>query len=223
VRRYSTTRIACWFVLVGAFAAVAYVARFTGAGNRGQKNALYAYSTALNSLVLYAIFFALVYAIAAVDLDGLFAFRRPRSWPEAGGLCLVTLLGIYAWSAVVAELPLPQSPGNEQGITPPHWQPSHTGAYAVNFLVIALVAPLVEELTFRGVGFGLLLPFGAPLAIAVIGVMFGLEHGLLEGLLILIPLGLALVVIRWRTQSVVPGMILHGVFNSVALFAVLFS
>ena len=49
-------------------------------------------------------------------------------------------------------LPLPQSPGKEQGITNVHWEPAHAGAFAANVVLFAVVAPFVEELTFRGAG-----------------------------------------------------------------------
>jgi membrane protease YdiL (CAAX protease family) len=220
-RSYTRTRIAFWFVLVGILSSLNYVARFTSTAGRGDRNALYTYSAALSGLVFYAIFFGFVYALAAVDTPNLFALRRPTSWPRALGLCLSVLVGIYVWSGIVSLLPLPQSPGQEQGLAPKHWEPSHAGAYAANFLVIAIVAPFVEELTFRGVGFGLLERFGLWLASGVIGIMFGLAHGAIEGLLVFIPLGAALAVVRARTASVVPGMLVHGAFNAVALLYVL--
>jgi len=117
----------------------------------------------------------------------------------------------------VSTLPLPQSPGKEQGLTPTHWEPAHAGAFAANVVLYALVAPVVEELTFRGVGQSLLGFLGRRPAIVIVGVSFGLAHGLVEALLVLVPFGIALAWLRDRTKSVYPGMVVHGIFNGVAL------
>ena len=78
-------------------------------------------------------------------------------------------------------------------------------------------APFVEELTFRGEGQSLLRVFGRWTSIVVVGVAFGLAHGLIEGLIVLVPFGIALAWLRDRTDSVVPGMFVHGLFNGVTL------
>jgi sodium transport system permease protein len=58
---------------------------------------------------------------------------------------------------------------------------------------------------------------GATPAIVVIGLAFGAWHGLLVALLVLIPFGWALAYLRARTGSVVPGMIVHALFNAFAI------
>jgi membrane protease YdiL (CAAX protease family) len=107
----------------------------------------------------------------------------------------------------------------EQGLTPNHWEPSHAGAYAANFVVIAGFAPVVEELTFRGLGFSLLRRFGVPFAIVAIGVLFALAHGLVEAFPELLIFGSALAWLRWKTDSVYPGMFVHATFNAISLIA----
>jgi membrane protease YdiL (CAAX protease family) len=81
------------------------------------------------------------------------------------------------------------------------------------------MAPLTEELTFRGLGFSLLERYGTWLAIVVVGVTFGLAHGLVQALPELALFGCALAWLRARTGSVLPGMLLHAVFNALALIA----
>ncbi len=132
-------------------------------------------------------------------------------------------MAIYAVEAVVSLLPLPVSPGKEQGLTPTHWEPSHAGAFAANLVLFALVAPLVEELTFRGLGQSLLGFLGRWPSIALAGLAFGLAHGLVEALLVLVPFGIALAWVRDRTNSVVPGIVVHGLFNGLALAAAVLS
>ena len=84
----------------------------------------------------------------------------------------------------------PQCPGQEQGITNVHWEPTHAGAFAANFVLFAVIAPFVEELTFRGAGQSLLaLPRPWP-SILLVGLAFGLAHGLVEALIVLVPFGI---------------------------------
>jgi membrane protease YdiL (CAAX protease family) len=110
-------------------------------------------------------------------------------------------------------------PGNEQGLTPNQWQPSHAAAYVANGAIVCTLVPFVEEITFRGLGFYLLRPYGKWVAILGIGVLFGLSHGLVLSLPIIVAFGCVLAWIRERTDSVVPGMFLHGTFNLIALVA----
>jgi membrane protease YdiL (CAAX protease family) len=108
-------------------------------------------------------------------------------------------------------------------LTPSHWEPAHAAAYVSNGVVICTLVPLVEELTFRGLGQTLLRFLGRWPAIVVVGVAFGLAHGLVDALLVLVPFGIALAWLRDRTNSVVPGMVVHGVFNGLALAAAVLS
>jgi membrane protease YdiL (CAAX protease family) len=109
------------------------------------------------------------------------------------------------------------APGREQGYTPPTWESRHAAAYIANGLVISVVAPFVEELTFRGLGFSVLRPFGVWTAIVLVGILFGVAHGLVEALPFLAAFGAGLAYLRYRVDSVVPGMIVHGLFNAVQL------
>jgi membrane protease YdiL (CAAX protease family) len=80
-----------------------------------------------------------------------------------------------------------------------------------------VIGPIVEELTFRGLGFYLLEPYGQTTAIVVIGITFGLWHGLIQALPVLIVFGTGLAYLRSRTGSIYPGMLLHAAFNAGAL------
>ena len=88
-----------------------------------------------------------------------------------------------------------------------------------NSVVICTWVPFVEELAYRGLGFSLLRRFGRWQAILLVGLLFGLAHGLIESLPVIVAFGCVLAWIRARTGSVVPGMVLHGAFNLVALIA----
>ena len=225
-RRFSAGRVAAWLAVAGALALLNYSARFTGGGGAGRgggRNAVYHYSTAINGAVFYGLLlFVFIIPIASADPAELFAFRRPSvGWPRAIGLAIGVIVLLYVVMGVVSTIPLPQSPSHEQGLTPTQWRSHYAGAFATNFVVLALLAPFVEELTFRGVGYRLLEPYGRWLAIAVVGTMFGLAHGLVEGLLVLVPFGIAVTWLRSRTDSVFPGMLVHATFNGIALLSVL--
>jgi membrane protease YdiL (CAAX protease family) len=210
-------RLSCWVALVAALATLNYASRFTGGGaSSNARNAVYSYATFANGLVVYLFWLGLVLAIA-IDRRDLLALRHPLSWPGAGRLAVAAVLAIYALEALVSTLPLPQSPSKEQGLTPTHWEPAHAGAFAANVVLFALVAPVVEELTFRGLGQSLLAFVGRWPSIVLVGIAFGIAHGLLEALLVLVPFGIALAWLRDRTQSVYPGMIVHALFNGIAL------
>jgi uncharacterized protein len=213
------TRLIAWTLLVVAIATLNYAARFTtSSATKSARDVVYSYSTFASGMILYAVWGGIVFAIAAPRFD-LLALRSPRSWPRALGLAAAAIAAIYFCEAVVSLIPLPQSPGKEQGLTPTHWESAHAGAFAANLVLFALVAPFVEELTFRGLGQSLLMFLGRWQSIIIVGFAFGLAHGLLEALLVLVPFGIVLAYLRDRTDSVYPGMIVHGLFNGIALAA----
>ena len=213
-------RLACSTLLVGVIAALNYAARFSGSSTgstQSARNAVYSYSTFAGGLAVYVFWLGLVLTIA-IGRPDLLALHRPASlrraaaprWPPSSRS-----------RARGPRLPHPAAgePGKEQGLTPTHWESAHAGAFAANLVLFALVAPLVEELTFRGLGQSLLRFLGRWPSIVLTGISFGLAHGLVEALLVLVPFGIALAWLRDRTRSVYPGMVVHGVFNALALAA----
>jgi len=200
-----------WSILVGVPIVIQYASR--ASGGEPDRDVLYRYSTAAGAAVIYAVMLLLVLVIAGFDRD-LLALRRPRSWGRAAALSAVLFVSLFIAITLLDHL---LHGGKEQGLTPNGWQPDHAGAYAANFVVIAIVAPIVEELTFRGLGYSLLEPFGRWFAIVAIGVIFSAQHGLVQGFLELMLFGSALAWLRSQTRSVYPGMVLHSLFNGIAL------
>jgi membrane protease YdiL (CAAX protease family) len=207
-----TGRLIAWLAFVGAFIALAYASRATG--GEPAEDVLYQYDTAVAGLVQYAIVLAIVLWITRGHQRELLALRAPRSWSGAVGWSIAVIVAIYVVSGIAEPF---LDPGEEQGLTPDSWQPDRAGAYAANFLVIAGVTPIVEELMFRGAGYSLLARFGQIVAILVTGVTFGLVHGLIEALVVLTAFGIGLAWLRARTDSVYPCMAVHALFNAVAL------
>ena len=205
--------LAAWLGFVCVFAAISYASR--AVGGKPSKDLLYKWSTAGGNLFQYAVIALIVYGIAGLGTRRqLFAVRRPTSWPRAATIACGIGVGMIVLTGALGPL---LNPGREQGYTPPSWEPRHAAAYVANGLVIVVVAPIVEELTFRGVGFSVLRPFGVWTAIVLVGVLFGVAHGLVEALPFLVALGAGLAYLRYRVDSTVPGMIVHGLFNAVSL------
>ena len=198
---------------MAALIALAYTSRL-GSG-KPDPQVLYQWSTAVGALIQEGIVVALVLAIAGSRRD-LLALRRPRSIPAALRLLGIALVLIYVFEVAYSHL---AHPGNEQGLTPAHWEPHHALAYIVNGIVICTVVPFAEEVTFRGLGYSLLERFGRWPAILAVGLVFGLAHGLVVSLPIIVAFGCVLTWIRARTGSVYPGMLLHAAFNLIALVA----
>jgi uncharacterized protein len=211
-------KLAWWLVLVLGFSAINYAGNFApSSSTKGKISVLYHYSTAVGSVVVYAILLGLVIWIVAPRFD-LLALRAPRSWWRAAGLAILVLVVVFVVNAALDPF---LHAGREQDLVPKHWIPKYAGAYAVNWVVVAVVAPFVEELTFRGAGFSLLSRRLSTLwTIVAVGLLFGLAHGLVQALPELAILGAALAWLRWRTDSVYPGMVVHGLFNSIALASV---
>ncbi|MHB8469504.1 MAG: CPBP family intramembrane glutamic endopeptidase [Gaiellaceae bacterium] len=214
----SRARLLAWIALVTTLATVSYALRYAvQGGSRSTPDAVYSFATFAGGMIQYVIWLTFVLAIASGRYD-LLALHRPSvSWRRVAVLAAVVIAAIYLCEALVSLLPLPQSPGHEQGLAPTRWEPRHEAAFTANLLLFAVVAPAVEELTFRGLGQSLLSFLGRWPSLVLVGVAFGLAHGLLEALLVLIPFGIGLAWLRDRTRSVVPGMVVHGLFNALAL------
>jgi len=211
VRALDRGRLKAWVVMVGVLAALGYAGR--ASGGKPPKDAAYQWSTAAAGVIQYGIILAIVLAITRPDWS-LLALRRPRSLLRVASAAVLVFVAVYGTSAVVATY---SDPGREQGLTPDHWDSHRAAQFAVNFVVFVAVAPAVEELTFRGLGYSFLEPLGRVTAVLWIGVAFGLAHGLVEGLPILIVFGAGLALMRAQSNSVYPGMIVHGMFNAFAL------
>lgn len=209
------SKLVAWALLVGALILLAYGGNAAAPGP--PDDVLYRYATALAALVQYAIMAVIVLLISRGLGGETLGFRPPRSWPRAGALIGASLATIWAGGWVFG---LFLDAGEEQGLLPESWDPARADAFLANAAVIVLVAPLVEETTYRGLGFAAVgSRFGATAAVLVTGAAFGLSHGLLLALPVLTLFGLLLGWLRSRTGSLYPPILLHAVFNGVALLA----
>ena len=206
-----------WTGFVLAFASLSYAGRATG--GKPKPDVLYQWSTFAAYLVQYAVITLIVWGIDGLGRRfELFAVRRPTSWKRAAAIAVGIWIGMAILASVLGPL---LHPGREQGLTPTRWEPAHAAAYVANSLLIAVLVPVVEEVTFRGLGFSLLRRYGEWTAILSTGLIFGLAHGLVQALPLLVAFGIGLAYLRSRVESVYPGMVVHGLFNAASLvFAV---
>ena len=212
-------RLTAWWVLIGLLTVLNFSAYF--ADSDTPNDVLYRYESAIFGFLFYMVILGVILFIASgLDRSEAFALRRPRSWGVAVGLAVLL---VFAMLIVAAALEPVLHAGEAQGLDPTGWEPDRAFALLLNTIVVALVGPIVEELTFRGIGFFLLAQFGQVAAIIVTAIAFALTHGILEGLPIFFIIGTALAVVRARTNSIYPPILMHAGFNGIGVIAGVFN
>ena len=208
-----TVRSETTFVLDGSEGSGAY----TSGGTVAPGDLLYRWSTVIAGVVQYAIILAVVLLIARGLAPAVLGLRAPASRRAAAGWIAASIVLIWIIGALLNPF---LEAGEEQGLVPDDWDPGRAAPFVANFVVGALVAPVVEELTYRGLGFAAVSQFfGGGVAVVVTAVAFGLAHGLVIALPVLTIFGLILGWLRLRTRSLYPSIILHAIFNGAALIA----
>lgn len=153
-------------------------------------------------------------------------WRLPRALGRAGWLpwLAISLVGavialeVADWLASLATQVLPNSP-NTQCTTV---RDQYGGYLAVAIPLVCLIAPLSEETIFRGFIYGWLrrrLPV-LP-AVAVSAVVFSAAHLVLVLALPLFAVGVILALLYEYSDSLLPGALVHGLFNLVGILAIL--
>jgi membrane protease YdiL (CAAX protease family) len=215
----SQRRLLGWWALVGTLSVLGFAAN--ASDGEPVRDALYHYETAIIGFFFYMVILGLTLVIASgFDPRQAFALRRPTSWGTAIGLALGLLVVLFA---VAAALEPVFGAGEEQGLDPTGWDPDRAPAFVLNFLLTAGIAPVVEELLFRGIGFFLLAQFGQIGAIGVTAIAFALTHGIAAGIPVFFIIGVGLGFMRSRTKSIYPSVLMHAGFNGIGVIAGLFN
>jgi membrane protease YdiL (CAAX protease family) len=173
------------------------------------------------SLVAAALYFARLRGrLRAAD----FGFRRI---PIRLGVAAFFAAGIVYYVATALYATALHLHGNEK--LPSELVGKGTAALVGTAIFVCVIAPMAEELFFRGFFFGALSQLRIPVgrrnagtlvAAIVTAIMFGLAHVGSAPARYLVPLGFlgfVLCVVRWKTRSLYPCMALHSVNNSLAL------
>jgi membrane protease YdiL (CAAX protease family) len=216
-------RLAGWLALVVTLAALAYASTFASDDEGpAPPDFFYRWDTFIGSVLQDGILIGfLLWIVHRGPAGELLALRRPLSWPKTAALMLLVL--VLVWIIGAALEPYLDA-GDEQGLVPDRWRPEEAAPFAANLGFTSLAVPVVEELTFRGAGFSLLAArYGKGVAIVGTAVLFGAVHGLVLALPVLVAFGLGLAWLRSRSGSVYPCMILHGLFNALAVLIGVFA
>lgn len=172
-----------------------------------------------NLLVLSAFFgtclLALVIAVLPLGRNAPAALGlRPVGWRPV----VFAVLGTTVLSFAVSQLG-PQPEGVKQvteGI-------QGTARILQTLAVLGLLAPIVEELVFRGLLYGWLAGRWSNLVAFVLSSLaFAAAHTEPLHILLVLPLGFWFGWLRWRTGSLVPTIVAHIINNTIAVSAASF-
>lgn len=153
-------------------------------------------------------------------------WRAPRSvgrfgwlpWVAIAVAAAVGALYLADWLGSVAMQLLPNSPNTQCTDV----RGEYSGYVAVAIPLVCVIAPLAEETIFRGFLYGWLrrhLPV-VPAVVVSAGV-FSAAHTVLVLALPLFGVGVILALLYEYSDSLVPGAIVHGLFNLVGIIAIL--
>jgi membrane protease YdiL (CAAX protease family) len=95
------------------------------------------------------------------------------------------------------------------------------GSLVLSMLFLAVLTPLGEELTYRGVVASALLRYGALVGVVGSALVFAVMHGPNVIFFASLVVGLITGELRRRSGSVWPGVVTHGVNNALALLVAL--
>lgn len=146
--------------------------------------------------------------VAGSGTQGSIGLRRaaPRYWLEVIPAVVGWILIALAYTEMLRQM-FPSMETGMEDLT------ERLGLVA-SLLVIAVSPAVLEELIFRGMLQGRLVAlFGQPLGIFVTAVAFALVHGAPMVLPIHLGIGLYLGILRERSDSLIPGMLVHFFYN----------
>jgi len=213
----------------GAFtASTMLVSLFVPLGDQFTKDVDSTVRNAVESFIAQAAFYAgalfNIYVLAFLRRGGnLFdlGWRRFSWWwaPIAIATAWVTVVGAE-YLQVFSQRLFP-SAQNTQCVAVQH-EYGHFLALAV--IVVCVIAPLSEETIFRGVVFGWLHRWSpAGVAVPVSAAIFAALHGVLLLFIPLFAVGCVLAVVFHFSKSLVPGALVHALFNLPGIIAILYA
>lgn len=208
-------RRAIWALIAIALIALAFASYFTSSSTSSAKEALFTWSFAASNAVFLGIWIAISLAISN-GRPGLRALRPPRiGIGEIAALGLLAAAGMFVANLIVNSFG--GHPGREQQLLTGHWQSGKLAPFIACVLVLTVLTPFTEELFVRGLGFGLFSPFGRVAAATIPALAWALMHGLPAAIFPLFVFGIGLGYLRDRSDSSIPGMVIHGLYNGVAV------
>jgi membrane protease YdiL (CAAX protease family) len=169
------------------------------------------------ALIIAAVYFASLWANGLTPAS--FGLRRVQLGPAIGW----TILAFIAFWILTAIYIKAVGQPDQQELTRDLREEESLSALIGYAVLLAFVAPLAEELFFRGFVFGVLREkIGAVWAVLATGVVFGLVHvagSPIETVGVLIILGSLLCVLYLQTGSLLPCIALHAINNAISFAA----
>jgi membrane protease YdiL (CAAX protease family) len=142
----------------------------------------------------------------------------PTVWATVAAIAVIFASSL-AYDAIRQALHLPLKTNADLLVEQAKYEPYTVIA---TLLVAVLVAPICEEIFFRGFVFpGLAQHLSIWAAVVVSALLFGLAHADLGSFVVLVVIGVVLAVVRWRTHSLWPGVVVHTLNNPIAFVSIL--
>lgn len=175
-------------------------------GFSGVSTALFQLLIGLGAIVLTLVFLLKVTRLKTKDLR----IMLPAPWSP--GFCLPVFLGVANLANLAGALinRLTGSPATSEML------PSGGPELLMQFLALCVMPAIAEELLFRGAFQGLMRPCGSAAAIFAPALLFGVLHLDLAQGLTAFACGVFLGWLAERSGSILPGMLLHLVNNTLA-------
>ena len=200
--------------------AVYGVAKATDASVKGADDLPVSFTQALtffqDLVFVFAAWIGVKLALGRITAADLGLRRVRRVWP-AVGWAAVALVAFNAIGLLLAQL---FGQPKDQALVGEIRAEDALAILIVWGVLVCVLAPIVEEVFFRGFMFTVFARrMGVAWAAVLDGVVFGIGHaGGAEAiqLVALGAFGVALCLLYWRTQSIIPGMALHALNNSIA-------
>ena len=155
----------------------------------------------------------------ALQALGFRGFRGGATFTWMAVLLLAILATDYLYGYAIQTFHLPLQTNDQVLLAYSKYAPLTTYA---TLIVAVFVAPICEEVFFRGFVFAGLLR-GMPLVWAILfsTLIFAVAHFDVGSFAVLFIIGLALAFLRWRTKSILPGILLHMLNNGIAALGII--
>jgi membrane protease YdiL (CAAX protease family) len=143
----------------------------------------------------------------------LFGFNRPIIPTKEVVVLILIVLSFAYVSGFVSDwiIGLIESAGIT--MTPLESDTSTPLLYALEIIALIVLAPLFEELLFRGAFTGSVEEYGGFSMALSVGIMFGLWHQNVYQFFYAAALGVALCWLTMKTGSIIPALIVHFIYN----------
>ena len=142
------------------------------------------------------------------------------AWIVAGGAVLLAIMELLLRLLLQAGFSMPE----QQALVRALQTTPDPATAALTVISVVICAPIMEEILFRGLFYGVAKRFTHPTYAAIaVSVFFGAVHGNFLSLLPLTLLGLMFTMAYERTRSLLVPMVMHAVFNGAQMALIFYA